>query len=265
MNDWDPFQDLDYDPAEKFFEEGWDVNPERPPPQAKRVWTVVKKHFPEITYETECRHGMTAVDMVISYDDSVTYECSHCAVWQALQKDSDAGPSNSYTEKQSPSSVIRKKLKAIETGNIQLWQEAVRETTLPVQVVEADAEEALDITGWTLGETTQLAIGPVNKQSNDLWERMQTVLTKALELSRKGGRPSAPHRDDAVRAAIELWECLSGEIAVQPPHKAGTSERTSPMVEFACEVIEVYSNFGMKGAVSVNSGAFWNRILPAKK
>ena len=98
-------------------------------------------------------------------------------------------------------------------------------------------------------------------KDKELWERKLQVLREALKQVGKGGRRANTYRDDVVRSAVRLWEELTGEFAVQPAYKAGTSECTNSMVEFVADVLDLYDEFGMKGSVSKNSGAFWTRIL----
>lgn len=265
MDDWDPFRDFDHDPHDRYWNDGGDKNPRRPRPQARALWQVVRKHLPNVEYDTPFPGDLTAVDLVVFCDDDICLSCSQHASRILRRSNPAAVREYHYVNGQSVSAILRRKISAIETRNVLAWKKAELEGTRFLSDVEHKAREKLyGFGGVSLYEAGAWYIGPYPEcveKDKELWERKLQVLREALKQVGKGGRRANTYRDDAVRSAVRLWEELTGEFAVQPAYKAGTSERTNSMVEFVADVLDLYAEFGMKGSVSKNSGAFWTRIL----
>lgn len=264
MDDDNPFTPNPTDPFQGYIECEGDWNPDIPPSQAYSVWKVVKKHFPHIRPDTEFRNGWTAAGHVEDSDFDICLACAANAITRIDGKGSQHQVSRVFETKQSVTGVLRRKIDAIEKSNLRKWHEALGETTDQVLKIVSAAEDDLHVMGWTLGEISREVIGPTEdslKQHKEFWEKKLAVYERALQLAGVGGRKRSTKRDEVVLYAVELWETLSGKTAMQPGQDRKNGVRQNEMTRFVADVIEVYREFGMKGAVSVNSGAFWERVL----
>ncbi len=236
-----------------------------PPSQVWGVWEVVKAHFPKVEPETICYKIYSAAELVEECDADICQACSEIAVFESEKVGESIELSRSFPNVWGAANIFRKKRAAIESGDASKWRFAANNTNRRMDMIELAAENDLakerDI---TLADALIEAIGPTEdslQKNSEFWTQKTEEIEVALNRLKKGGRQTNLHRDEAVRAAVELWETLTGHKATQPAHELATSERKTSMTSFVQDVIAIYKDYGMSGAVSINSGAYWRRIL----
>ncbi len=201
-------------------------------------------------------------------DNAIRDCCARSAVWDGRSFGEDGQPLISYGHKQSGSALLKQAIQAIDDRDLALWREAIALMPYNTKVLLRDTAERHGQGLRTLGDSAIITHGPSPlcvEEYPQLWNTQRSILKATLKRSSKGGRPSSDYRDDALREAVYLWSLLSGKTPTQPHYKTGSSERSGSMVEFVLDVIAVYDDYGMKGAISKHSGSSWTRIVNAPK